>query len=293
MDLTALRDFLAVVHEGSFVGAATARRTPKSTVSKRVQDLEAELGVRLLERSTRSLRLTAEGQLLAERGQRIAEDADAVTALFQDRAGAPKGALRVSCPQLFGQIFMGRIAAALTARHPDLSLEVMFRDGPVDLIEEGLDCAIRLGELEPSTLIARRFAQADNILAAAPAFARNVKRLDDLRRTRTISYLSAGGAAAWRLRGPDGETAIPLKPQLQLGGMLAVKAACVAGAGVAMLPTFLIAEELADKRLVRVLPGYAGPAPALSMVYPSNRHLSPRIRAFVDGVAAAFPGGRI
>jgi DNA-binding transcriptional LysR family regulator len=293
MDLTALRDFLAVVHEGSFVGAAKARRAPKSTVSKRVQDLEAELGVRLLERSTRSLRMTAEGQLLAERGQRIVEDADAVTALFQDRAGAPKGLLRVSCPHLFGQIFIGRIAAALTARHPDLSLEVSFRDGPVDLIEEGLDCAICLGDLEPSTLIARRFAQATNVLAATLGVARGVKRLDDLDRARTISYLSAGGAAQWRLNGPAGETIVTLRPRLQLGGMLAVKAACVAGAGIAMLPTFLIADELADKRLVRVLPAYAGPSPALSLVYPSARHLSPRIRAFVDAVAAAFPGGKV
>lgn len=293
MDLDALRDFLAVVHEGSFVGAAKARRTPKSTLSKRVQDLEAALGVRLLERTTRALRLTAEGQLLAERGARIAEDADALAALFQDRAGAPKGLLRVSCPHLFGQVFMGRIGAEMLARHPELSLDVMFRDGPVDLIEEGLDCAIRLGDLEPSTLIARRFAQATNVLAATPAMAKGVKRIDDLGRVRTISYLSQGGATAWRLSGPGGDLTLPLKPHLQLGGMLAVKAACVAGAGVAMLPTFLIADELADKRLVRVMPGYAGPSPALSLVYPSARHLSPRIRAFVDCVSAAFPGGKV
>jgi DNA-binding transcriptional LysR family regulator len=247
----------------------------------------------LLERSTRSLRLTAEGQLLAERGQRIAEDADALLALFQDRAGAPKGLLRASCPQLFGQIFMGQIAAEIAARHADLSLEVTFRDGPVDLIEEGLDCAIRLGDLEPSTHIARRFAQAQNFLAAAPAVARGVKTLADLNRARTITYLAAGGTASWRLSGPHGETTFALKPHLQLGGMLAVKAACVAGAGVAMLPSFLIAEELADGRLARALPAFAGPSPALSLVHPSARHLSPRIRAFADAVVRAFPGGRI
>jgi LysR family transcriptional regulator, regulator for bpeEF and oprC len=292
MDLDSLRDFLAVVHEGSFAGAAKLRRTPKSTVSKRVQDLEAALGVRLLERTTRALRLTAEGQLLAERGARIAEEADAVSALFQDRAGGPKGHLRVSSPHLFGQIFMGQIAAQLLARHPDLSLEVMFRDGPVDLIEEGLDCAIRLGELEPSTLIARRFVQASNVLAAAPDAARSVKRIEDLDRVRTISYASQA-AAEWTLSGPGGAVSAGTNPHLRLGGMLAVKAACVAGAGVAMLPSFLIAEELADKRLVRVLPAYSGPSPVLSIVYPSARHLSPRIRAFVDCVAAAFPGGKV
>jgi DNA-binding transcriptional LysR family regulator len=188
---------------------------------------------------------------------------------------------------------MGRIAAELLSRNPDLSLEVMFRDGPVDLIEEGLDCAIRLGELEPSTLIARRFAQATNVLAAAPGAAHGVKRLEDLDRARTISYLSAGGAAQWRLNGPAGEATVALKPRLQLGGMLAVKGACVAGAGIAMLPTFLIADALRDKRLVRVLPAYSGPSPTLSLVYPSARHLSPRIRAFADCVAAAFPGGKI
>ena len=217
MDLESLRDFLAVVHEGSFVGAAKFRRTPKSTVSKRVQDLEASLGVRLLERTTRALRLTPEGQLLVERGQRIAEEADAVTALFQDRAGAPKGLLRVSCPQLFGQLFMGQIAANLLAQHNDLRLEVQFRDGPVDLIEEGLDCAIRLGELETSTLIARRFAKATNILAAAPAIAAGLWRLDELDRVRTISYLSQGGAPGWRLFGPEGALSLPLRPQLQIG----------------------------------------------------------------------------
>jgi DNA-binding transcriptional LysR family regulator len=289
MDLTALQDFLAVAHEGSFAAAARMRRSPKSTISKRVQDLEAALGARLIERTTRSLRLTAEGALLAERGQRLVEDAHELESLFRDQGAGPHGRLRVSTPQLFGEMFIGEIGARLAASYPRISLEATFHNGPVDLIEEGLDCAVRLGSLQPSSLITRSLARADNRLFASPAMAEMLPRIKhpaDLADVPTVAY----APSQWRLtRGDETETITPKGP-LTFGGVLAVKTASIAGAGVAMMPAFLARESSSERTLVPVLAEWSGPHVEISVVYPSAKHLSQRVRAFIDVLTRVVPG---
>lgn len=297
MDITALADFLAVVREGSFSAAARARKAPVSTVSKRIQDLEARLGVRLLERTTRSLRLTSEGILLAERGARLVQDADELQRLFSDLAEAPRGLLRVCSPHLFGQMYLGPVTAGLLAIHSDLQIEIIFRDGPVDLVEDGFDCAIRLGALEPSSLMSRTFARAGNGLFASPAWLLThgePKAPDSIDRQQVVAYASSSGATPWLLTHIAGATAsVAIEPRLRLGGMLAVRDAARAGIGIAMLPSFLAQDPVRVGALVPVLSEWSGPSVDLSLVWPASRHLSPRVRVFIDAIANRFAGGAL
>jgi DNA-binding transcriptional LysR family regulator len=295
MDLTALTNFLTVVQEGSFSGAARATKVPISTISKHVQDLERALGVRLLERTTRALRLTPEGALLVERGTRLSQDAHDLERLFSERSSEPQGRLRICTPQLFGQTFLGTITAELIAAYPLLEIEAVFRDGPVDLIEDGFDCAIIVGKLEASSLMARTFAHAPNQLFASPAWVAanrdQLKSPADLATTQCVTYASTNAKPMWQLQSTgDEEATVQIAPRLRLGGMLAVRDAVIAGAGVAMLPLFLASDAVQRGQLEQVLPDWNGPSVRLSLVWPGNRHLSPRIRVLIDAIAQRFAG---
>lgn len=285
MDIAELRDFVAVVRAGSFSGAAAETGVPRSTLSKRIQMLEASLDLRLLERSTRNLRLTPDGELLLPRAIQMVADADDVERLMRDRSAEPKGRLRVSVPMMLGQELLGELAAVYTARWPETEIDVVFTDRRSDLIEDGFDCAIRIGPLEDSDNIARPLAWSHTILVASPNFisGRNLPdRPEELMAWRTVSFAPNGTPVPWTLEKAGERIAPTPRSAITLGSLHAVCNAAVAGGGVALIPGLVATDALASGALVQILADWRGPASGIFIIYPSRRHVSARLRAFVD-----------
>lgn len=286
LDLSALRGFRTVLREGSFSAAALALRVPKSTLSKRVADLEAHLGVRLIERSTRTLRPTQEGEVLAARADRLLGEAEDIRRALGESGGTPRGHLRLAVPQSIGNTLIGSIAAGFREAHPDVTLEVHFLDRTPDLLEEGFDGCIRFGPLEDSSQVARRLLHGQAMLVASP----DLPGLDRLTRPEDLRQVPfVGLAAPWPgglpLQNGSEEVVIPHDPPLRLGSHLAVRDAVVAGAGIAALPGIVARPDIAAGRLVHLLPDWSTPRKAIYFVYPSAQSVTARLRAFIDHLA--------
>jgi DNA-binding transcriptional LysR family regulator len=286
LDLTALRGFRSVLREGSFSAAALALRVPKSTLSKRVADLEAHLGVRLIERSTRTLRPTQEGEVLAARADRLLGEAEDIRRALGESGGTPRGHLRLAVPQVIGNLMIGPIAARFRAAHPEVTLEIHFLDRNPDLLEEGFDGCIRFGPLEDSSQVARRLLHGQAMLAASP----DLPGLDTLRHPMDLMrFPLVGLATLWAgglpLSNGTEEITLPFAPPLRLGSHLAVRDAVVASAGIAPLPGMIVREEIAQGRLVHVLPDWSTPRKAIYFVYPSAQSVTARLRVFIDHLA--------
>lgn len=283
LDLTALRGFRAVLREGSFSAAALALRVPKSTLSKRIADLEADLGVRLIERSTRRLRPTQEGEVLAARADRLLGEAEDIRRALGESGGTPLGHLRLAVPQSFGNLLIGAIAARFRKLHPEVTLEIHFLDRAPDLLEEGFDGCLRFGPLEDSSQVARRLTHGQAMMVAAP----DLPGLDSLHRPEDLARFDLVGLAMpWPgglpLQNGAEEVVLPFEPPLRLGSHLAVRDAVVAGAGIGALPGIVCRPDLAAGRLVRVLPDWSTPRKAIYFVYPSAQSVTARLRAFID-----------
>ncbi|MFN3282551.1 MAG: LysR family transcriptional regulator [Tabrizicola sp.] len=283
LDLTALRGFRTVLREGSFSAAALALRVPKSTLSKRIADLEADLGVRLIERSTRTLRPTQEGEVLAARAERLLGEAEDIRRALGESGGTPRGHLRLAVPQSFGNLLIGAIAARFRKLHPEVTLEIHFLDRAPDLLEEGFDGCLRFGPLEDSSQVARRLTHGQAMMVAAP----DLPGLDSLRRPEDLARFDLVGLAMpWPgglpLQNGKEEVVLPFEPPLRLGSHLAVRDAVVAGAGIGALPGIVCRSDLAAGRLVRVLPDWSTPRKAIYFVYPSAQSVTARLRAFID-----------
>ena len=289
LDLTALRGFRTVLREGSFSAAALALRVPKSTLSKRVADLEADLGVRLIERTTRTLRATQEGEVLAARADRLLGEAEDIRRALGESGGQPRGHLRLSVPQVLGNMMIGAIAADFRRLFPDVTLEVHFLDRAPDLLEEGFDGCIRFGPLEDSRQVARRLLHGQAMLVAAP----DLPGLIRLTRPEDLKLFDLVGLAApWpgglHLQNGSEEVVLPDQPPLRLGSHLAVRDAVVAGAGIAALPGIVARPDIEAGRLVRVLPDWSTPRKSIYFVYPSAQSVTARRRVFIDHLAKAL-----
>lgn len=291
MDLNALREFAAIAQEGSFAGAARRLGTPKSTVSKRIQDLEAALGTRLIERTTRKLRLTAEGTLVLARAERILADAGEIAGALG--AGPVTGHLRLAVPVLFGQTFMGQIAAASRRLHPRLSMEVVLSDGQPDLVEEGFDAAIRLGENSVGAYAAETFATTRRVVVAAPDLV--AAPCDHPRGLADLPALLFGHGLVQSWSFTDGRriVSVRLAGGLAMTSQAALRDAALGGAGVAQLPLYLVEADLAAGRLRPALSGWDCPEMAASLVYPGAHALTARLRAVLGLLKEAFPAGTL
>jgi len=286
LDLSALRGFRTVLREGSFSAAARSLRVPKSTLSKRVADLEADLGVRLIERSTRTLRATQEGEVLAARADRLLGEAEDIRRALGESGGTPRGHLRLAVPQAIGNLLIGPIAARFRKLYPEVTLEILFLDRTPDLLEEGFDGCIRVGALEDSSQVARRLLHGQGYLVAAP----DLPGLDRLSQPQDLTALPhVALAAPWTggLTLQNGTEAVTLaiRAPLQLGSHMAVRDAVLEGAGIAVLPRMIATPEIAAGRLMRVLPAWSTPPRAISFVYPSAQSVTARLRAFIDHLA--------
>jgi DNA-binding transcriptional LysR family regulator len=292
IDLNAWRDFEAVVRAGTITAAARLLGAPKSSVSKRLQDLEAALGVRLIERSTRSLRLTQEGEAFHARVLRVLADADEAIALLRAGTQVPSGHLRLCTPVLLGHAFMGQFAAAFRARNPLTTLEVVLLDRRVDLVEEGFDAAIRVGQLPDSNLIVRPLAEVDHVVVGAPALLGHKPLATPTALAAWPCLAHAVGEATrsrWRLLQGQQQVDVQTQPVIVLSSLPALREAALAGAGLAYLPRFLVAQDLSEARLVQALPGWAGVRVPISVVVPSSRQMPLRVRALIDLLVEEFP----
>ena len=284
--LTAMRAFLRIVESGSVSAVARELGVGQPTVSKQLAGLEAALGARLLNRSTRGLSLTDEGARYYERCRDAVEAVDAAEASL--RPASPSGLLRVSCPIAFGRLQLAPRMARLLARHPELRVELLLSDRFVDLVEEGADVSVRIGELSDSALFARRIGLARRVTVAAPAYferAGEPSVPEDLRGHNCLVYTQLATADEWRFVGPGGERKVRVSGNFRANVSDAVREAVLSGLGLSMSPVWLFADALRDGRVRRTLTDWEPPPIPIQAVWPAARLPSPKIRRFVEFLA--------
>jgi len=285
MDLLALADFNLVARHGGFGRAARATGRPKATLSRRVAELESELGLRLLERGARSLKLTQEGMALYERTGRLLAEIDETAAEIASGGSKPRGRLRISAPLLFSQIAMGKLAAGFRLRFPEVRLEVTTEDRPVEMIEEEYDLVIRVNPRPDERLVGRILLRDRLVVVASPGLARPVDG-----KPAPVVIRGAEQPSSWEMSTPAGKASMAVDPVLSLSSMIMVRDAVRAGAGAGRLPVSLVSRDLAAGVLVHW--GDAdGPETALWTLYPSRRLLSARVSALLGYLREAFPQG--
>jgi DNA-binding transcriptional LysR family regulator len=285
MDLLALADFNLVARHGGFGRAARASGRPKATLSRRVAELEAQLGIRLFERGARLLKLSGEGHALHERTAVLLTEIDETAAAIASGASTPRGTLRISAPLLFAQTAMGRLAAGFALKYPDVRLEVTAEDRGVDMVEEGYDLVIRVNPAADATLVGRIFLRDRLVVVASPGLARPPGHAP-----MPAVVRDPGGPAMWQVSSAGGTENLAVTPVLALSSLIMVREAARLGVGVARLPVSLVSHDLAAGKLVQWGEA-AGPDIALWALYPSRRLLSARVSAFLDYLKAAFPRG--
>jgi len=285
--------FRRVVEAGSFVQAAERMELSPAMASKHVRHLEDHLGVRLLNRTTRRLSLTEGGRAYYERcAQALNDLEDAEQAIRADRL-TPRGTIRVNSLLSFGTRHLAPILSDYTGKYPQVTVELVVSDRVVDLVEDGFDLAIRgaVGELKPSSLVSRLIARAHLVACAAPSYlARHgtPKAPADLRNHNCLTFAHSLSLREWTFGDDAAQQRIAVSGNLVANSIDVLRAAAVAGGGIAMLGTDVAGDDLAEGRLVPLLPEFARPELGIHAVYPSRRHLSPKVRSFVDFLAARF-----
>jgi DNA-binding transcriptional LysR family regulator len=290
-DLNDIVVFAKVAREGSFSRAARALGMPRSTVSERVARLESTLGVRLLERTTRSLRLTASGSAYFGHVSRIVQELEEAEAAVTAAHKSPRGVLRVASPLLFAQVFLAEVVSEYLARYPDVKIELIVADRAFDVLDEGLDVAVHaLGTLD-AQLVARKLGIGERYCVASPAYleARGMPSTPEELRSHACLVIGPERATTWAFESDGATESVTIAARYAVTSVELVHRATLAGHGVAVLPSFLCANDLASGRLVRVLAPWSAGETTVHLVYPSHRHLSARVRAFVELVLERLP----
>jgi DNA-binding transcriptional LysR family regulator len=288
-DLNEMLVFARVVQSGSFTAAARELQMPKSTVSRKVTDLEERLGVRLLQRTTRTLGLTDEGRTYYDFSARILGEVDEAENAVGRLRGSPRGLLRVTTPLNFD--FMGAILADFVKKHTEVTLDVVATDRRVGLVEEGFDVAIRAGTLADSTLVARPLATVRRIVVVSPEYMKKrgrPRQPADLAEHDALVFGSGESPTTWRLQKGTTSVDVVVKPRIVMNDFDVLHDAALAGVGVAMLPVFRCCAGVRERRLERLLKDWCSPAATLYAVYPTARLLSPKVKAFVEHLQERF-----
>ncbi|SAK52582.1 LysR family transcriptional regulator [Caballeronia temeraria] len=277
MDLTALTDFNAVALHGGFGPAARQTGRPKATLSRRVAELEQSLGVRLIERGSRMLRLTEEGRALHEGTRGLLAEIDDAGEAIRSRAPVPSGRLRVSAPIVFAHVVLPHVASRFAAAYPQVELEIVAEDRVADPVQDGYDLVIRINPDADEWLVGRRIATDRRVLVAARGFT-----FDEAASSLPAVVLARESSVVWRIQSDDGrERSITPQAVLRLSSLLMAREAVLEGAGAALLPGLLVEPDIAAGRLVK-LGADAGPSVEIWALYSSRRLLSAKVRAFLD-----------
>ncbi len=291
-DVTAMIVFARVVELQGFSAAAQALGLSKSAVSKQISKLEDRLGTRLLNRTTRQLSLTEAGAAFFERCQRVEAEALAAEEAVTHLAEAPRGLLKVNAGMSFGARHIAPALPELLRLCPELEVDLTLNDRQVDLVEEGYDLAIRIGRLDDSSLVARRLAPLRKVICAAPDYlarAGRPTRPEELRAHEALLYSYQTTGPTWSFKGAEGEVKVRIAGRLRINNGDAILNACIAGQGIALLPSFICCDALAAGALERLLPDWEDGLPgAIHAVFPASRNLSPKVRAFIDFLVARF-----
>jgi len=294
MTIDRIRDISAFVHVAeakSFTTAAEQIGLSRSAVGKSVSRLEDRLGVRLLQRTTRSVSLTDEGTAFHERCVRILADLDEAEMAMLSHAQAPRGRLRLELPVSFGRLHVLPILSQFMNKWPELSVNVSFNDRFVDLIDEGVDLAIRLGGSDDSRLMTRLLAPHRLVTCASPSYleSRGVPQtVDALAEHSCLAFVHGGRPVEWRFNIDGQVRSVMINGRFSATNAEGLRDATLAGYGIARLATFLISDDLRAGRLLPVLDCLSTDGPSVRAVYPSSRHLSPKVRSFIDELLTAW-----
>jgi DNA-binding transcriptional LysR family regulator len=283
MDLNEMLVFARVVQAGSFTAAAAELRMPKSTVSRKVSELEERLKSRLLQRTTRKLSLTDVGQTYYDYCARIVGEVLDAERAVTSLQGTPRGLLRVTAPARAA--FLAPIVGDFLKRYPEVRLELFCTERAVDLVEERFDVGIRAGTLADSTLVVRSLGRVDWFLVATPEYLKRRGRPrspEDLKKHDCMLFAPRMEGAPLRLINGERSVEVALSPRLRVSDMDILHAAAIGGLGIVLLPAFLCVEQVRARRLERVLRDWNPPSAPIQVVYPSTRHISPKVKCFVD-----------
>lgn len=290
--LDGLRSFTRVVEAGGFAAAAREMGVSRSVVNKQVRKLEDALGAQLLQRSTRRVSPTDTGAAFYERASAIIADLeDAVTAV-SELQDSPRGTLRVNAPMSFGTMHMAGIVAEFMARHPEVHVELSLSDRFVDPLEEGFDVSLRISEPRYSTsLVTREITPAHRVLCASPAYlseAGEPESPEDLRQHRCLHYGYQESGVTWRLQGPEGSVSVPINCAMWSNNGEVLSAAARRDQGIALLPTFIAGAALQAGELRTLMHDYQPTPLTICALYPRHRHLSSKVRLFVDQLESSI-----
>ena len=286
-----MQAFVAVVDAGSFVRAANALDISKTAVSRLVGDLEVRLGTRLLHRTTRKLSLTPEGEVFHERCRQVLDEVAEAEAELTARSGEAVGRLRINVPVTFGLLHLAPLWPAFMAMHPKVELDITLADRLVDLVDEGYDLAVRIARLQPSSLVSRQLSSTRLVLCASPEYLRRhgtPVHPAELTRHAVIAYTLLSTGDCWEFEGPQGPVRVTIAPLMRTNSGDTCCAAALQHRGLVLQPTFLVGPHLASGALVEVLPEYRSIELGVFAVYPSRKHLTPKVRVLIDFLVEAF-----
>ncbi len=289
--LTQMEVFSRVAELESFSAAARNMRISNAAVSKGVAALEERLGTRLLNRTTRHLSLTDAGRAYLDQCRRILADVEEAESSVSRLGTELKGVLRINAPMSFGIRHLARQVADFLVLYPEIEIEMSMTDRFVDVVDEGFDLAVRIGRLPDSSLVARKLATARFAVCASPDYlARHGEPASpaDLAEHQCLVYTNLATADAWQFQGPEGNIPVRIGGRFRVNNGDAILEAALQGVGLAILPTFIAGQDLQAGRLQTVLTEYGQPEPGIYAVYPHNRHLSAKVRMFVDFIKKRF-----
>jgi DNA-binding transcriptional LysR family regulator len=286
-----MRTFAGVVDAGSFVKAAEALGMSKPAVSRYVNELEARLGVRLMQRTTRRLSLTDEGQLFYSRCKHLLQAVDEAETEITSRKSEASGLVRINAPLTFGVLHLAPLWGEFRRQHPKVTLDITLSDRVVDLVEEGFDLAVRIAALNDSGLISRRIATTRLVLCASPQYLAEHGAPGhplDLVHHAIIAYTQLATGDEWRFNGPQGRVAVTTRPCITTNNGDTCLAAALHHQGIVLQPSFLVSEALQRGTLVELMPAFQSVEIGIFTVYPSRRHVPPKVSMLVEFLAQAF-----
>ena len=278
-----LEIFARVVTAGNMSAAGREMGLSPAVVSKRISHLEERLGARLFQRTTRQLSLTESGQGFYDRVVNILAGIEEAEAYVTRRNTIPRGTLKVSAPTAFGRMHIAPYMAEFLEQYPDLRLDLELSDELVDIVGEGFDAAIRIGELEDSSLVARKLAPSRRFICAAPNYLSKIEQPRSLSDLAKYNCLTAASQEVWRLEGPDGPVSIRVNGNIRTNSSEVVRESVIAGLGIALRSTWDVGSELKSGRLKIIMPEYhESPRVAVYAVYPCRQFIPAKLRVFID-----------
>lgn len=287
-----IRAFTKVLEAGGFAAAAREMGLSRSVVNRSVISLEKELNTEFFHRSTRSVTPTETGIAFYDRCVQILDELDEAISAVTELQEKPRGNLRINAPMSFGTLCLSAVVADYMLAYPEVNVDLVLSDRFVDPIEEGFDLTVRIGEAHRSTsLIAKNIAPAKRVLCASPSYIQKYgqpRHPNELRFHRCLHYGYQKSGYHWRLHGPDGTQSFSVNCVMSSNNGETLKTAAVQGQGIALLPTFILGDAIEQEQLLSLLSGFEPPEIALFALYPRHRHLSTKVRLFVDLLTERF-----